>query len=75
MSQRCRLSHDARHGIPKVVDGAFNVLVHEIRNNEGDKGGARQGGIMSVMVHEMSARNLVHEGDKGDYAWHGWKDE
>ena len=46
MSQRCRLSHDARHGIPKVVDGA-----------------------------SMSARNLVHEGDKGDYAWHGWKCE
>ena len=49
--------------------------MHEIRNNEGDKGGARHGWIMSVMVHEMSARNLVHEGDKGDYAWHGWKGE
>ena len=49
--------------------------MHEIRNNEGDKGGARHGWIMSVMVHEMSARNLVHKGDKGDYAWHGWKGE
>ena len=49
--------------------------MHEIRNNEGDKGDARHGWIMSVMVHEMSVRNLVHEGDKDDYAWHGWKGE
>jgi len=45
--------------------------VHEIRNNEGDKGGARHGGIMSVMVDEMSARNLVNEGEGTRVIMHG----
>ncbi|KAM1814441.1 hypothetical protein ACFX11_028109 [Malus domestica] len=70
MSQRCSQTHDARHGIPNVVNGASMSAC-----SGGDKGGARHGWIMSVILHEMSARNLVHEGDKGDYAWHGWKGE
>ncbi|KAM2554505.1 hypothetical protein TB2_018618 [Malus domestica] len=69
MSQRCNKCHDARHGIPKVVDGASMSAC------SGDKSCMKSDGVMSVMVHEMSARNLVHEGDKGDYAWHGWKGE